>query len=465
MRLPVLIVIYFVGLCCASKATKDPVKEQQSGLSNDPSSNNKTDGFRRKVVVNQVIHDIPVRVVVNGIRPTVLVRKQTYNTDNCQTNDATNEHDYNENNNTTNHDAIVNTTYDNINNRIDNAKTINNVVQAPTTQSTADQTDPTTVEYDYGLDLLEESSTTVQPSPTTTRQPTTTAQVDVATTDSDASGKRASPTESTTTEAHYLADYGLAIPIAGDESYDAWWLDDNPAEAGGGSDVGIDQGGPLNKESGGGVANNKEKGPGSDKTPSEEVFGDGGGAPNELKNQEMDRGGPPKIKPADDRDEGHRAPPNKEHANDAGSEKKESDKTHEPRHCSTIKLTPEPTKPTTMNSKTVLLLLGTACLFALIHVSAGEDAPGTAQDAATNGKPGRSPAGNKPFGKHGSEGGKAFDFRKEVEQIFDEFKVESGTRDKILERIKQRMEQLHAKGGFRKRGGKGKGKGDKDKKQ
>lgn len=91
--------------------------------------------------------------------------------------------------------------------------------------------------------------------------------------------------------------------------------------------MGIDQGGPLNKESGGGVANNKEKGPGSDKTPSEEVFGNGGGAPNEFKNQEMDREGPPKIKPADDRDEGHRAPPNKEHANDAGSEKKESDKT------------------------------------------------------------------------------------------------------------------------------------------
>ncbi|KAL1397391.1 hypothetical protein pipiens_009795 [Culex pipiens pipiens] len=455
MRLPVLIVIYLVGLCCASKANKDPVKEQQSGLSNDPSSNNKTDGFRRKVIVNQVIHDIPVR--------------QTYNTDNCQTNDATNEHDYNENNNTTNHDATFNTTYDNVNNRIDNAKTINNgddfysvatpaalVVQVPTTQSTSDQTSTTTVVYDYGqdysdlegfTDFLEESSTTVQPSPTTTPQPTTTAQVDVATTDSDANGKRASPTESTTTEANYLADYGLGAPIFGGESYDAWWLDGNPADAGGGSDAGIVQGGPLNKESvgGKGVANNKEKEPESERTPSEEVFGNGGGAPYEVKKQETDYGGPPKIKPADDWHEGHRAPQNKEHANDDGSEKKEKDKN-------------EPSKPTTMNSKTVLLLLGTACLFALIHVSAGEDAPGTAQDAATNGKPGRSPAGNKPFGRPGPGGGKSFDFRKEVEQIFDEFKVETGTRDKILERIKQRMEQLHAKGGFRKRGGKGKGK-------
>ncbi|KAL1396242.1 hypothetical protein pipiens_010661, partial [Culex pipiens pipiens] len=277
-----------------------------------------------------------------GKKPAV---KQTYNTDNCQTNDATNEHDYNENNNTTNHDATFNTTYDNVNNRIDNAKTINNgddfysvatpaalVVQAPTTQSTSDQTSTTTVVYDYGqdfsdlegyTDLLEESSTTVQPSPTTTPQPTTTAQVDVATTDSDANGKRASPTESTTTEANYLADYGLGAPIFGGESYDAWWLDGNPADAGGGSDAGIVQGGPLNKES---VANNKEKEPESERTPSEEVFGDGGGAPYEVKKQETDYGGPPKIKPADDWDEGHRAPQNKEHANDDGSEKKEKDK-------------------------------------------------------------------------------------------------------------------------------------------
>ncbi|KAL1381142.1 hypothetical protein pipiens_013676 [Culex pipiens pipiens] len=117
-----------------------------------------------------------------------------------------------------------------------------------------------------------------------------------------------------------------------------------------------------------------------------------------------------------------------------------------------------------MNSKTVLLLLGAASLFALIHVTAGEDALGTTKEVVSNGKLGRTPAGDKPFGKPGG-GGRSVDFHKEVEQIFDEFKVEPGTRDKILERIKERMEKLRAKGGFRRRsGGKGKGKGDQDKK-
>lgn len=107
--------------------------------------------------------------------------------------------------------------------------------------------------------------------------------------------------------------------------------------------------------------------------------------------------------------------------------------------CTITKLTPESSKPTTMNSKTVLLLLGTACLFALIHVSAGVYAPGTAKVDVTNGKPGRIPTVTS----------KMSNFQKEVERIFDAYNVDPVTRDHILNRIKQRMVELHVTVGFR----------------
>lgn len=98
-----------------------------------------------------------------------------------------------------------------------------------------------------------------------------------------------------------------------------------------------------------------------------------------------------------------------------------------------------------MNRRTALLLLGAACLFALMNQSsAAKGKPASdVQNADAQAQDGK---GDRWHGRGG------FDFRKEVEQIFDKYGVDTKIRDNILNDIKTRMEQIHKeKGGFRKR--------------
>lgn len=96
-----------------------------------------------------------------------------------------------------------------------------------------------------------------------------------------------------------------------------------------------------------------------------------------------------------------------------------------------------------MNRKTALILLGAVCLFALVNQSSAAKEDKTTEAQADD---------NKEEGRGGRwKGHGGFDFRKEVETIFDKYGVDTKIRDNILNDIKQRMEALHKeKGGFRK---------------
>ncbi|KXJ79414.1 hypothetical protein RP20_CCG001185 [Aedes albopictus] len=94
-----------------------------------------------------------------------------------------------------------------------------------------------------------------------------------------------------------------------------------------------------------------------------------------------------------------------------------------------------------MNRKIALILLGAVCLFALVNQSSATK--GDKQSDVQQSDP-------KEEGRGGH--GRGFDFRKEVETIFDKYGVDTKVRDNILNDIKQRMEALHKeKGGFRKK--------------
>lgn len=97
-----------------------------------------------------------------------------------------------------------------------------------------------------------------------------------------------------------------------------------------------------------------------------------------------------------------------------------------------------------MNRKTALILLGTACLFALMsQSSAAKGKPAT--DAQTA----EAQDDKKGDGSHGQ---REFDFRKLVVEIFDKYGVDPQVRDNILNDIKVLMQKMHKeKGGYRKK--------------